>query len=78
MVSEVEIYLHDLVDKDAERQRLERLLGDLGKRQKNLPSRLSNESYVKKAPKHLVQQTRDELAEVEKEIAALDVQLKGL
>ncbi|MCH2375284.1 MAG: class I tRNA ligase family protein, partial [Planctomycetes bacterium] len=78
VVSEVEIYLHDLVDKDAERQRLERLLGDLGKRQKNLSSRLSNESYVKKAPKHLVQQTRDELAEVEKEIAALDVQLKGL
>jgi valyl-tRNA synthetase len=36
-----------------------------------MKGRLANESYIAKAPPHLVQQTRDQLAAAEEEYAKL-------
>ena len=44
---------------------------DLEKKVKTLTGRLSNKGYTDKAPPHLVQQTRDELASAEAELAKL-------
>ena len=50
---------------------LARERGELEKRIRTLRGRLENKGYTDKAPRHLVQQTRDELAAAEAELAAL-------
>jgi valyl-tRNA synthetase len=66
-----EIYLEGLVDEAAEGQRASKRIDELTKQEAALLGRLSNEAYTKKAPPHLVQQTRDQLTEVQAELAKL-------
>ena len=70
-VNGCEIYLEGLVDEAAEGQRASKRIDELAKQEAALLGRLSNEAYTKKAPPHLVQQTKDQLAEVQAEIAKL-------
>jgi len=49
----------------------EKRCAELKKTAENLRGRLANEAYTKKAPPHLVQQTKDQLAEAEAEMAKL-------
>jgi valyl-tRNA synthetase len=66
-----EIYLEGLVDEAAEGQRVSKRTEELTKQEAALLGRLSKESYTQKAPPHLVQQTRDQLAEVQAELKKL-------
>jgi len=70
-VNGCEIYLEGLVDEAAEGERSAKREQELVKQEAALLGRLSNESYTKKAPPHLVQQTKDKLAEVQAELAKL-------
>jgi valyl-tRNA synthetase len=67
-----EIYLEGLVDEAAESQRVSKRREELTKQIAAMRGRLSNESYTAKAPPHLVEQTRDQLADAEAELAKLD------
>jgi len=67
-----EIYVEGLVDSAAEQQRITKRREELNKQIAALRGRISNESYTRKAPPHLVQQTRDQLAEAESELAKLN------
>jgi len=78
LAGEIEVFLEGLVDVAAERERLEKRTAELGKRHQSLSGRLQNPGYINKAPAHLVQQTRDELARVEQEQEALGAQLAAL
>ena len=51
--------------------RLEKRLGDLQKSVQQLRGRLSNTSYIAKAPEHLVKQTQDQLTDAERDAAAV-------
>jgi valyl-tRNA synthetase len=64
-----EVYVEGLVDEAAERQRKQKQSEALTKKITALRGRLSNEAYTAKAPPHLVQQSRDELAQAEAELA---------
>ena len=64
--------LVDEADKGAELERLEKQIAQLGGKRKQLEGRLGNPGYVERAPAELVQQSRDELARVEQEIAAAE------
>jgi valyl-tRNA synthetase len=66
-----EIYVEGLVDEAAEQQRSTKRREELNKQITALKGRLSNESYTKKAPPHLVKQTQDQLTEAEAELAKL-------
>jgi valyl-tRNA synthetase len=66
-----EIFVEGLVDVEAEKQRLARRRDELMKQISALRGRLANEAYLSKAPPHLVQQTRDQLAAAEAELARL-------
>jgi valyl-tRNA synthetase len=66
-----EIFIEGTVDESAEKERSGRRRDELTKTASALRGRLSNESYIAKAPSHLVQQTRDQLAEAEAELAKL-------
>jgi valyl-tRNA synthetase len=72
MVAGAEVFVEGLVDQQAEGQRIARRCEELKRQKGALEGRLSNESYIKKAPPHLVQQTRDQLAEVNAELEKLD------
>jgi len=66
-----EIFIEGLVDPEAEKQRLVKLRDDLTKQVAALKGRLANEGYVAKAPPKLIQETRDQLAAAEAELAKL-------
>jgi valyl-tRNA synthetase len=66
-----EIFVEGLIDADAERQRVSKRREELTKLQGSLRGRLDNAGYIAKAPPALVQQTKDQLAEVEAELAKL-------
>ncbi len=70
--------LADALDAGAERERLEKELATIEKSIGGIKGRLSNPGYVDKAPAHLVQQTRDQLAQLEKDQAATKAALDKL
>ena len=77
-VGDVTIHLHGLVDRDEERRRLSKHLEEIEKDVRTLAGRLNNRGYVDKAPSHLVEQTREQLAAAEKESEGLRAQLRAL
>ena len=66
-----DVYVVGLIDPAAEAQRIAKLREQKAKQIAALQGRLANPSYADKAPAHLVQQTRDELAAVEAELSKL-------
>jgi valyl-tRNA synthetase len=66
-----DLYVEDLVDPQAEQKLSAKRCEDLKKQIAALRGRLANEAYTSKAPAHLVQQTRDQLAEAEAEATKL-------
>jgi valyl-tRNA synthetase len=74
----VDVYLHDLFDAQAERERLTRRLAELEKHEASLAGRLANKAYTDRAPAHLVQQSRDQLQQAQREIEALRSSLASL
>jgi valyl-tRNA synthetase len=70
--------LADALDAGAERERLQKELASIEKSMGGIKGRLSNPGYVDKAPEHLVQQTRDQLAQLEKDHAATKAALDKL
>ena len=70
--------LVDAVDTDAERERLAKAIAANEKQAKAIEGRLSNPGYAEKAPAHLVEQSRQQLADLCEEIASLRAQLEQL
>ena len=78
LVGDVTVYLHDVVDVETEKIRLEKLLTEKQKQVKTFEGRLSNEKYVNNAPANLVQETRDQHAAAVKELEQVQQQLAAL
>jgi len=66
-----DLFVQGLVDREAETQRNTKRREELNRLIQTLKGRLANESYIAKAPPHLVKQTQDQLAEAEAELAKL-------
>jgi valyl-tRNA synthetase len=67
----VDVFVAGVIDPEAEKNRLAKQKEILNQKISALKSRLANPSYADKAPPHLVQQTRDELAALELELSKL-------
>ena len=78
VVGDTELYLHGLVNADAEKVRLGKHRDQLIKDVAGFKGRLANKAYSDKAPAALVQQTRDQLAAKERELEAVLQQLAKL
>ena len=63
---------------DAEKARLGKQIADKEKSEATLAGRLANPGYADKAPAHMVQQTKDQLAAVRKELEGLRAALAKL
>ncbi len=66
-----DVYVEEMVDPDAEAVRHAKRRAELTKQIGALRGRLASEAYTSKAPPHLVQQTRDQLAAAEAELEKL-------
>ncbi|MFN3167987.1 MAG: class I tRNA ligase family protein [Phycisphaeraceae bacterium] len=75
LVGDVTVYLHDVVDLETEKARLDKQIADKQKQVKTFEARLGNAKYVNNAPAHLVQETRDQHAAAVKELEQLQRQL---
>jgi len=75
---EVHVDISDFFDVEAEKKRLSTERAKLTKYVKSLTGKLSNESFVSRAPAEVVQAERDKLAEAEKQLAAVEAALAKL
>jgi valyl-tRNA synthetase len=72
------VSLAGLIDPAKEKGRLEKQLADKRKQVEGKKGKLANEGFVARAPAEVVQQERDAIAELEKQIAALEENLRDL
>jgi valyl-tRNA synthetase len=66
-----DVFVEGLQDQNAELQRTGKRKEELNRQIQTLKGRLANEAYISKAPPHLVQQTKDQLAEAMREFDKL-------
>ncbi len=70
--------LEDMVDLDAERERLTKELEEARAEQQRAERQLSNESFVSRAPDHVVQVQRDRLERANEQISVIETRLRSL
>jgi valyl-tRNA synthetase len=70
--------LADAVDEGAEKARIQKQIADLEKSVTTLEARLANPGYADRAPPAMVQQSRDQLAKVQADLAAAKASLAKL
>ncbi len=72
VLGEYEIFVHDVIDIDAERSRLEKQREMLINGIKPIEAKLANENYVSRAKPEVVQSSKDRLAELNEQLAAIE------
>lgn len=75
---EAYVPLAGLIDPAAEAKRLEKQIADIDKQLKGMKAKLGEEKYVKNAPPEVVAETREKVAELEKQTAVLTGNLGDL
>jgi valyl-tRNA synthetase len=73
-----DIFVQGLIDPEAEKQRLVKIIEDKTKEIQTLKGRLANQAYIAKAPPQLVKQTKDQLAQAEAELQQAQAELAKL
>jgi valyl-tRNA synthetase len=74
----VYVSLAGLIDRDAEKARLEKLRAEKQKHLQATRAKLSNANFVERAPADVVQQQRDLVADLQAQIKAIEENLKEL
>jgi valyl-tRNA synthetase len=80
MTADFEVYvsLKGLIDPAAETKRMEKQLAEKRKQLSGAEAKLKNANFVKNAPPEIVQQQHDSIAELHKQIATIEVNIKDL
>ena len=75
---EAYVSLQGLIDVAAELKRLDKLLADKRKQLQNVQGKLANASFVERAPAEVVAQQRELVADLQKQIQAIEENLRDL
>jgi valyl-tRNA synthetase len=78
IAQEAQVYVHDVIDPDAERARLEKQKLDLERAKGGVERKLANENFVAKAKPEVVAQARERLQQLAEQLQALDKHLAEL
>jgi valyl-tRNA synthetase len=73
-----EVYVHDAVDPEAERQRFEKQKEQIFKAKSAVEAKLANENFVTKAKPQVVSQARDKLTQLTEQLKTVDKHLADL
>jgi valyl-tRNA synthetase len=71
IVGDLRIYVHDMIDPEAERQRLEKQKQQLEVAKKTVEAKLSNKGFVSKAKPEVVAQAREKLARLQEQVETI-------
>ena len=74
----IEIYVHDVIDPEAERGRLEKRKQEVEKAKKAVEGKLGNENFVTKAKPEVVEQAREKLAKLSEQLQTVEKHLSEL
>ena len=72
IIDEIKLFVHDAVDKDAERKRLEKQKEFIEKGIKPLAGKLGNENFTSRAKPEVVAQSRQKLKELTDQLEAIE------
>jgi valyl-tRNA synthetase len=78
VLSEMQIFIGGVIDKNAEKIKLEKRKTEIAKLILGARNKLGNEAFVSKAPTHIIQGLRDQLAKLEEELTAIERNLQEL
>ncbi len=78
VAGEVQVYVHDVIDPDEERKRLQKQKEFVEKGIRPLEGKLSNENFVSRAKPEVVEQSRAKLKELQEQLAAIEKHLAEL
>jgi valyl-tRNA synthetase len=78
IVDQMQIYLHEAIDIEAEKQRLEKQKEQIEKAKKAVEAKLANENFVNKAKPEVVAGARDKLAELSEQLKTVEKHLSEL
>jgi valyl-tRNA synthetase len=78
IVEETQIYVHDMIDPQAERTRLEKQRQELAQAKKGVEGKLGNANFVAKAKPEVVAQAREKLAQLQEQLQAVERHLAEL
>jgi len=74
----IEVYVHDIIDPEAERKRLEKQKEQIENAIKPVRAKLSNENFLTKAKPEVVAQAKERLASLEEQLATVEKHLAEL
>ncbi len=78
IVEELQVFVHDVIDPDAERKRLEKQKEQLEKGLRGVEGKLNNENFVSRANPEVVAQTREKLKELTEQLQAVQNHISQL
>ncbi len=78
IVDQMQIYLHEAIDPEAERKQLEKQKQQIEKSKKGIEAKLGNENFVTKAKPQVVAQAREKLAELTEQLKTVEKHLSEL
>ncbi len=78
VVEQIQVFVEGLIDTEAERKRLEKQREEILAGVKSNEAKLGNENFVKRAKPEVVEQTKQRLAELKKQLEAVEKNLREL
>ena len=78
IMDDMQIYVHDVIDPEAERARFEKRKQEIEKAKEAIEAKLANEDFVNKAKPEVVARARDRLAELLEQLNTVEKHLSEL
>jgi valyl-tRNA synthetase len=78
IVEELQVFVHDVIDPDAERKRLEKQKEQIEKGLRGVEGKLNNENFVSRAKPEVVAQAREKLKELTEQLQAVQNHISQL
>ena len=78
IVEDANVYVHDVIDPEAERARLAKQKQDIEQAKKGVESKLANENFVARAKPEVVAQAREKLQQLQEQLQAVEKHLAEL
>ncbi len=78
MVADAQVFVHDVIDPAAERNRLQKRKEQIENALRPVQAKLANENFVTRAKPQVVRQTKDKLNELQEQLSAVDKHLAEL
>jgi len=78
IIDEIQVYVHDVIDVEAERRRLEKQKEKMEQAKKSMEAKLGNENFVSKARPEVVTRAREKLAQLAEQLKTVEKNLSEL